>query len=317
LDIEYTVGIATGVPITFMSVGYSYHDHLLGFLDLMNYYLDQDAPPNVVTTSYGADEHLISRDLTVALCNAHAQLGARGVTIIFSSGNGGVAEHTNATCADGNFVPAYPSIYPYVTSVGATRGIPETGAYFSAGGFSNYFATPDYQADAVKSYIARLGDTYSGKYNTSGRGYPDVSAQGYKHEVVIKQEVQTLSGTSARAPFWAAVLSLLNNRLIAAGKSPLEFLNPFLYSTGASALNDITSGSNPGCDTDGFFAKAGWDPVTGLGTNSSRLSACNPQCIWTPTHTDRPQRGCVIRERNDPVMYIFPRSILDPCNGRV
>ena len=48
--------------------------------------------------------------------------------------------------------------------------------------------------------------------------------------------------------------------------SPLGFLNPFLYSTGASALNDITSGDNPGCDTDGFPAIPGWDPVTGFGT---------------------------------------------------
>jgi len=59
---------------------------------------------------------------------------------------------------------------------------------------------------------------------------------------------------------------LLNDRLIAAGKSPLGFLNPFLYSTGASALNDITTGDNPGCNTNGFPADTGWDPVTGLGT---------------------------------------------------
>jgi len=26
-------------------------------------------------------------------------------------------------------------------------------------------------------------------------------------------------------------------------------------------LNDITSGSNPGCGTDGFNATVGWDPV--------------------------------------------------------
>lgn len=28
----------------------------------------------------------------------------------------------------------------------------------------------------------------------------------------------------------------------------------------------ITTGSNPGCNTDGFSAVKGWDPVTGLGT---------------------------------------------------
>ncbi|KAH9025386.1 hypothetical protein EDB85DRAFT_1982937, partial [Lactarius pseudohatsudake] len=39
-----------------------------------------------------------------------------------------------------------------------------------------------------------------------------------------------------------------------------------LYHDGFAGLNDITSGSNPGCGTDGFSAIPGWDPVTGLGT---------------------------------------------------
>ena len=33
-----------------------------------------------------------------------------------------------------------------------------------------------------------------------------------------------------------------------------------------AAFNDITSGSNPGCGTEGFYAQPGWDPVTGVGT---------------------------------------------------
>jgi tripeptidyl-peptidase I len=30
-------------------------------------------------------------------------------------------------------------------------------------------------------------------------------------------------------------------------------------------FTDITQGSNPGCGGEGFPAKEGWDPVTGLG----------------------------------------------------
>jgi tripeptidyl-peptidase-1 len=42
---------------------------------------------------------------------------------------------------------------------------------------------------------------------------------------------------------------------------------PALYSPSfASAYNDITNGTNPGCGTLGFNATKGWDPVTGLGT---------------------------------------------------
>ena len=60
----------------------------------------------------------------------------------------------------------------------------------------------------------------------------------------------------------AGVFSLLNDFLISHGKAPLGFLNPLIYaSTSATAFNDITSGSNPGCGTQGFSAVAGWDPV--------------------------------------------------------
>jgi tripeptidyl-peptidase-1 len=33
-----------------------------------------------------------------------------------------------------------------------------------------------------------------------------------------------------------------------------------------TGFNDITSGSNPGCNTNGFPATKGWDPVTGFGS---------------------------------------------------
>lgn len=218
------------------------------------------------------------------LCNAYAQLGARGVSILFASGDGGVSGSQSQSCS--KFVPTFPSGCPlYVsclmhdglaliylpwnslTSVGATEGIsPETAADFSSGGFSNYFGIPDYQASAVSTYLSALGSTNSGKFNKTGRAFPDISTQGVDFEVVIDGSVEGVSGTSCASPTLASIISLLNDQLIAAGKSPLGFLNPFLYSTGVSALNDITSGSNPGCSTNGFPAKAGWDPVTGLGT---------------------------------------------------
>ena len=154
-----------------------------------------------------------------------------------------------------------------MTSVGATQGTsPETAATFSSGGFSNYFATPSYQSSAVSSYLSGLGNTNSGKFNRTGRAFPDVSAQGVNVQIVVDGETGGVDGTSCASPIFASVISLLNDQLIAAGRSSLGFLNPLLYSTGASALNDVTSGNNPGCGTNGFLATAGWDPVTGLGT---------------------------------------------------
>ena len=45
----------------------------------------------------------------------------------------------------------------------------------------------------------------------------------------------------------------------------MGWINPTLYKN-PSAMNDITSGVNPGCGTQGFEAVEGWDPNTGLGT---------------------------------------------------
>ena len=59
----------------------------------------------------------------------------------------------------------------------------------------------------------------------------------------------------------ASIISLLNDFLLYKDRSPLGFLNPFLYGVGQDGLNDITQGSNPACKTDGFSAIAGWDPV--------------------------------------------------------
>ncbi|KAF5314952.1 hypothetical protein D9619_007616 [Psilocybe cf. subviscida] len=169
----------------------------------------------------------------------------------------------------------FPSGCPFMTSVGATTGVTETAADFSSGGFSNFFGRPSYQASAVSSYLTALGSTNSGKFNTSGRAFPDVSAQGENVEIVVGGQTGLVAGTSCSSPIFASVISLLNDQLLTAGKSPLGFLNPFLYSSaGVAALNDITTGSNPGCNTNGFPAKTGWDPVTGLGTpNFAKLKA--------------------------------------------
>ena len=58
------------------------------------------------------------------------------------------------------------------------------------------------------------------------------------------------------------MIALLNDFRLSQGKSALGFLNPLIYSTGAAGFNDITSGSNPGCGTNGFSAGTGWDPVS-------------------------------------------------------
>ena len=148
-----------------------------------------------------------------------------------------------------------------MTSVGATTQYnPEVAASLSSGGFSNVFSTPSFQESAVSDYLSWLGDTYSGLYNAQGRGYPDVSTQGVDFAIVLNGEVEPVQGTSCSSPTFASVIALLNDELASAGKSRLGWLNPWLYAN-PDALNDITSGSNPGCGTNGFYATSGWSPV--------------------------------------------------------
>ncbi|KAJ7181486.1 family S53 protease [Mycena crocata] len=267
LDIQYTVGVAGGVPVTFLSVGADVVDDVDGVIDIVNVLLAEsdDTRPKVITTSYGFNEPELPQSLNVEICNAYMQLGAVCVhpfstSVFFASGDGGVGGFQPVRCD--TFWPTAPSGCPFITSVGGTDGVPQVAASLSGGGFSNHFTTPAYQADDVASYLSSIGDQYSGLYNTSGRGFPDIALQARNLEIFW-----FTGGTSASCPIAASLFALINDRLIAAGKPVLGFLNPFLYSTaGRAAFTDITSGTNPGCNTEGFSAASGWDPVTGLGT---------------------------------------------------
>ena len=74
-----------------------------------------------------------------------------------------------------------------------------------------------------------------------------------------------LSGSSIRltinTQIVAGIISLLNDHRLSTGKAPLGFLDPWLYGSGRTGLNDITKGLNSGCGTRGFSSVTGWDPV--------------------------------------------------------
>ncbi|KAG6826949.1 hypothetical protein H0H92_013786 [Tricholoma furcatifolium] len=291
LDIQYTSGLSYPTPNIYYSTGGSPPFQADSFtttntnepyLDFLNAILNSTTIPQTLSTSYGDDEQTVSllvpEDYATTVCNLYAQLGSIGTTVFFSSGDEGVGGGnclTNNGSDETLFQPAFPASCPYVTAVGATTKIsPEVAASFSGGGFSRYFAQPSYQRSAVSTFLTGLGSTYSGLYNASGRAYPDVSAQGESFRVIIGGSLESVSGTSASSPNTlengmnadmitqtvAGIFSLLNDYRLAAGKSSLGFINPLIYSN-PSSFNDITSGSNAGCSTNGFTAVTGWDPV--------------------------------------------------------
>ncbi|GAB7354905.1 hypothetical protein MBLNU459_g5537t1 [Dothideomycetes sp. NU459] len=251
------------------------------YLTWLEYVLAQETLPQVISSSYGDDEQTVPYSYAKRACDGFMQLGARGITVLFSSGDSGVGAngtcYSNTNTSKAMFVPDFPASCPWVTAVGGTQGFePETAVsrFGSGAGFSNYFGMPAYQTGAVEGYLGKIGSLYAGLYNRSGRAYPDVAAQGNHDVIVWAGNITTIGGTSASSPTFAAVITLVNDALIAAGKPPLGFLNPWLYGGAYKALTDITSGSSIGCDTSGFPAEVGWDAVTGFGTpNFGKLVA--------------------------------------------
>ncbi|KAI1335592.1 subtilisin-like protein [Xylariaceae sp. FL0016] len=259
-------------------------------------------PTNVISISYGGDEAFFPDFYMKRQCDEWMKLALQGTTIVMSSGDSGVgATGSCPTDADGAevFSPDYASTCPYVLAVGSTEwdrfsnaSAPQpweklnevaTARFPSGGGFSNVFAQPDYQADAVSAYLENVAptlgfDSYaqfvqdgdfsnvtSGKYNSLGRAYPDVGAVGDRQVVYANGSWYLIGGTSLSSPVWGAVLTLINEERISAGKSTVGYIHPVLYSH-PEVFNDVTEGSNEGCGTSGFVAAEGWDPVTGLGS---------------------------------------------------
>jgi tripeptidyl-peptidase-1 len=211
LDIQYAVALTNPVPVTYYQTagrppmipdldqpGPKVTNE--PYLDWVTYLsqLPDGELPQVISHSYGEDEQSIPANYSEAVCRSFAQLGARGASIIFSSGDTGVGSacQTNDGKNTTRFLPIFPATCPWVTSVGGTFKInPEYAVDFSSGGFSDRFARPKWQETAVSKYLTGLGETWKGLYNPEGRGFPDVSAQAFQYSVIDKGGVTLVGGT--------------------------------------------------------------------------------------------------------------------------
>jgi tripeptidyl-peptidase-1 len=164
------------------------------------------------------------------------------------------------------FAPLFPQTCPNVLTVGGTelrRSDPTappieweileevaTTQFPSGGGFSNIYEVTDYQKDAVQAYYDQVQASLpfssynqiivngsfdnitdvNQVYNSGGRAYPDVAAVGENQIIVYDGDYYTIGGTSLSAPLWGSILTLINEKRIAAGKGTLGFVNPALVS---------------------------------------------------------------------------------------
>ena len=283
LDTEYITALGAHIHTEFWGFsgrapGEPENEPFLKWLQLVSNTSDQ-AVPKVFSTSYGEDEHTVAIEYATRINTEFVKAGARGISLLFASGDSGAAG-VHGGCPGGKFVPKWPAGSPYVTAVGGTQGgglaPPETAALIASGGFSDRWPQPGWQSDAVAAYLKMAGVPSASKFNASGRAFPDLSAQAMSFVVVTnKVPLPGVSGTSCASPTAGGVIGLLNDARLSAGKTPMGFLNPFVYQH-AAAFNDCTEGSNKGClgGGGGFPAKTGWDAVTGVGTpNYAALKA--------------------------------------------
>ncbi|KAF0687147.1 Aste57867_21118 [Aphanomyces stellatus] len=299
LDLQYMTAIAPNATTTVWSMGGTNPFSTLDepFVAWAEDVLADPSPPLVHSLSYSDDEthlHAIAPEYMAAFDNLLQKMAIRGLSILAASGDDGVMglayRQQNLTVHDAcaRSGPEWPSSSPYVTSVGATMldGDREIvcmagrdGRITSGGGFSNIYTRPTYQHRAVEAYVRQL-DLPASFYNKDGRGYPDIAAHGNRYRVRVGGKWKLISGTSAACPLVAGMVTLWNDRRLVAGKAPLGFLNPLLYTIRDlypnAAFHDVVHGNNadgkikadgsvPHCDHS-FPATPNWDAVTGLGT---------------------------------------------------
>ncbi|KAF8235629.1 hypothetical protein L208DRAFT_1091067, partial [Tricholoma matsutake] len=140
------------------------------------------------------------------VCNLFFQFGSKGTTVLFSSGDfGGCKLNTGMN----RILSVIPFTCPFVTAVSRTVNTnPEVTVDFSGRGFSRYFIQPSYQTQVVKAFLSSLGMKYQGLYEygyfpqamTSGRAYPDVTAQSSGSQVVVSGGVLSIGGTNTSSP---------------------------------------------------------------------------------------------------------------------
>jgi tripeptidyl-peptidase I len=269
------------------------------------------AATKVISTSYGYNEADLTPFYQNRQCMEYMKLALQGVTVLYSSGDYGVAgnlgrcidpttgNYTRTNASSGIFNPSFPSTCPWVTSVGATQVANGTNivqqlatntqpeqacetVIRSGGGFSNNFAMPDYQSSAVHSWWTNHAPPYgSDRFNNSQktRGYPDISANGANYVIAVDGNYTLVYGTSASAPSFGSIITLINEQRLTKGKKAVGFLNQVLYNH-PEMMRDVTKGTNSGCGTSGFQAVSGWDPCKlsfpsfflGFGIGSARES---------------------------------------------
>ena len=280
LDLEWAGAIAKNATIIYVYLPVNQGN---GVIDALAYAIDNDIAP-VVTISYGACEPANGATFISFLQTEMQRARTQGQTVVSAIGDAGATDcepaSKTATAATTGLTVDVPGAIPEVTAVGGTRFttddngnptfwspsndpttgksaiqyIPETtwnDGFGSAtgGGVSSVIAKPSFQIALTPADAHR--DVPDIALSASPNHDPYLVCDSNKSAPCSGGSFNTaffVGGTSAGAPIFASMLTLLNQATEnAAGQGAI---NPTLYSlagvpaTYASAFHDVTSGNN-------------------------------------------------------------------------
>jgi tripeptidyl-peptidase-1 len=311
LDVQYAIAISQNTSTWFWtSTGWLY-DWTTSFLatDPVPYVVSMSwGWTETDQCSAGNCYGMTSEQYTNTVNNQLMQIAMRGVTILASSGDRGAPGDGDRRCKNtaAPLSSIFPGASPWVLSIGATMLTDPSSSdppvtykspicrsfdcstsrtekvcsypdalITTGGGFSTYLPQPSYQTKVVSAYLnSGVALPPSWAYNSTNRGFPDVSALGHNYIVEQDAKYYLVDGTSASSPVWAGIIGRLNAYRLNKGLPSLGFINPLIYqmqADQASTFRPLSSGNNDcteGCCGQGYNAGPNWDPVTGLGTPS-------------------------------------------------
>ncbi|GHO43369.1 S53 family peptidase [Ktedonospora formicarum] len=239
-----------------------------GVIDTYNKIVTDNAA-KVVSISWGLCEQSSGDAMLDSLNNIFKQGASQGQAFFAASGDAGAYD-----CGDNQLAVDSPASDPNVVGVGGTRlQLSTNGTYQEesvwsdptttdrgpngvggGGGISSHFSRPTYQ---------------DGVQDNANRTVPDVSADadpqtGYS--VFATGRWGTVGGTSAAAPLWAGIATLINQHLKeqnqpTLGNAHTQLYNLFTKQQTAAPFHDVTTGDNLH-----YQATQGYDLASGLGT---------------------------------------------------
>ncbi|MDJ0824018.1 MAG: S53 family peptidase [Rhodobacter sp.] len=249
-----------------------------------------DAGNGVISISWAFNEQHGLEHSAIEQALQHAV--AQNVTVCCSAGDGGAGNMRYGNRAvpapDRRAHVAYPASSPNVLACGGTQLMSEPrhadtgeivkvyseevwnnaalGGGAGGGGVSEVFPLPDWQTTAADGML-------SANDGKPGRVVPDISGLaaytgGGDWKIFENGEAEASGGTSAVAPLWASLFTLINELRAAEGRPRLGYLNERLYALAARGglFRDVTDGHNrPAPNAPGYDARAGFDACTGWG----------------------------------------------------